>query len=136
VIDTLVRASSAFVGAPAPSGAARATLEAGLERMTAALAPRERRLLRLGVAVLGVLSRLSSGRAFPRLDDAAARKLLDRVGGSRIAALRRLHMSVRMMTQLAWYSDPARWAECGYDGPWLGRIAVDAGPPPDLGPTP
>ena len=39
-----------------------------------------------------------------------------------------------MMTQLAWYADPAHWAECGYDGPWLGRVAVEAGPPPDLGP--
>ena len=31
-------------------------------------------------------------------------------------------------------TDEAHWDECGYDGPWLGRVAVERGPPPDLGP--
>jgi hypothetical protein len=136
VIDALVRASAAFVGAEIPAGAERANLEAGLARMTAALAPRERRLLRLGLRVLDVLSRMRFLRPFAGLSDDQARRLLDALGASRLAALRRLHMSVRMMTQLAWYADPARWEECGYDGPWLGRVPVQSGRPPDLGPDP
>jgi hypothetical protein len=133
VIDTLVRASAAFVGAANPAGAERANLESSLRRMTAALAPRERRLLGIGTRVLDLRSLLRFGRRFRNLGDDAARKALDSLGASRIAALRRLHQSVRMMTQLAWYTDPAHWAECGYDGPWLGRVAVECGPPPDLG---
>lgn len=132
MIETLVRASAAFVGAANPSGAERANLESGLERMTAALAPRERRLLGLGLSVLDLRSRLRFFRRFSRLGDAEARRVLDALGESKLAALRRLHQSLRMMTQLAWYADPAHWDECGYDGPWLGRIAVEAGPPPDL----
>jgi hypothetical protein len=104
--------------------------------MTSALAPRERRLLGLGMRVLDLLSWTRFGRRFARLDDAAARKVLDGLGASRVAPLRRLHQSLRMMTQLAWYSDEAHWADCGYDGPWLGRVPVERGPPPDLEPAP
>ena len=45
VIQALVRASSAFVGAESPLGSERTKLESELARMTGALAPRERRLL-------------------------------------------------------------------------------------------
>lgn len=131
MIQALVRASAAFVGAGDPAGAERERLTATLTRMTDALAPRERRLLRLGMFVLDLRARSRGGR-FRALGDADARAVLDSLGRSRIAALRRLHQSVRMMTQLAWYSDSEHWAECGYDGPWLGRVAVEAGPPPDI----
>jgi hypothetical protein len=136
VIRTLVRASSAFVGAGTPSAAELASLEAELARMTGALDPRERRLLGLGTSFVDLVARLRFGRRFSRLDDGPARRILDGLGTSRVALLRRLHLSLRMMTQLAWYSDPAHWDECGYDGPWVGRIAVERGPPPDLGPAP
>lgn len=135
MIETLVRASAAFVGAASPSGAERANLESTFGRMTAALAPRERRLLSFGIGVLDFRSRLRFGRPFARLGDDAARRTLDALAASRIAALRRLHQSLRMMTQLAWFADAAHWADCGYDGPWLGRVSIEAGPPPDLGPA-
>jgi hypothetical protein len=135
VIQTLVRASAAFVGAGTPTGAEHERLAASLARMTGALAARERRLLRLGLFVLDLRSLASGLATFRKLPDARARAVLDALGGSRIAALRRLHQSLRMMTQLAWYADPAHWAECGYDGPWLGRVDVERGPPPDLGPV-
>lgn len=132
MIRSLVRASAAFVGAGDPAGAERERLEAALARMTATLAPRERRLLRLGLLVLDLRSLASAGRRFASLGDSRARAVLDSLGASRLEALRRLHQSLRMMTQLAWYLDPVRWAECGYDGPWLGRVAVECGPPPAL----
>ena len=135
MIQALVRASSAFVGAENPLGAERARLESELARMTGALARRERRLLGAGMLVLDAARSPRVGRTFARLDDASARRVLDSLGRSRLSALRRLHQSVRMMTQLAWYSDPAHWEECGYDGPWLGRVAVEAGPPPNLEPS-
>ena len=43
-------------------------------------------------------------RRFATLGDDEARRVLDALGASRLAALRRLHLSVRMMTQLAWYA--------------------------------
>jgi hypothetical protein len=132
VIQALARASSAFVGAGHPAGAERERLEAALARMVSALAPRERRLLRLGILVLNAIS-LAAGRApFRALNDAKARLVLDSLGRSFLSPIRRLHQSLRMMTQLAWYADPAHWAECGYDGPWLGRVAVERGPPPEI----
>jgi hypothetical protein len=83
--------------------------------------------------VLDLLSRARHLRSFAALGDTEARRVLDALGRSPLAALRRLHLSLRMMTQLAWYSDAAHWSECGYDGPWIGRVAVEKGPPPDLG---
>jgi hypothetical protein len=74
----------------------------------------------------------SAGGRFAALGDRKARAVLDSLGRSRLKPLRRLHQSLRMMTQLAWYLDPARWPECGYDGPWLGRVAIESGPPPDI----
>jgi hypothetical protein len=132
VIYSLVRASAAFVGAGNPAGAERERLAATLARMTSALAARERGLLRLGMLVLDLRALFAGGRRFAALGDAKARAVLNSLGRSRLAALRRLHHSVRMMTLLAWYADPAHWGECGYDGPWLGRVAVEAGPPPEI----
>jgi hypothetical protein len=132
VIRALARASAAFVGAGNPAGAERERLEAALARMTRALAPRERRLLRLGVFFLDFRAFFAGGRRFSALGDARAAALLDSLGRSRLGPVRRLHQSLRMMTQLAWYTDPAHWAECGYDGPWLGRVAIESGPPPAL----
>lgn len=136
MIRALARASAAFVGAATVSGAERANLEATLRRMIGALAQRERLLLRSGLIVLDTLSLARFARTFSRLDDAAARRLLDALRRAPLASLRRLHQSVRMMTQLAWYSDAVHWDDCGYDGPWLGRVAIERGPDPDLGSLP
>jgi hypothetical protein len=133
VIPSLVRVSAAFAGAPNPAGEERARLEAALERATSALPAGRRRLLALGLGVLDALARVRRLRRFERLDDPDARALLDAVGASPLRPLRRLHASLRMMTQLAWYADPGHWAECGYDGPWLGRVDVERGPPPEIG---
>ena len=104
--------------------------------MTGALAPRERRLLGLGVVRARRSARSSLRGARSRSLDDGPRAASSTPSAARAsAALRRLHLSLRMMTQLAWYADPAHWDECGYDGPWLGRVAVERGPPPDLGPS-
>jgi hypothetical protein len=132
VIPALVRAAAAFVGEPPPAGERRAALAARIAEMIGRQ-PRDRRLLLAGGAlVLDLLPLARRGRRFRALDDEAAAATLAALADSSFSSLRRLHAALKLMLQFAWYADPAADASCDYDGPWLGRTAVAAAPPPRL----
>jgi hypothetical protein len=133
VTAALVRAAAAFVGAPAPTGARRDALAARVRTLIAAQPEDRRRLLRFGAVVLDGLAVLRYGRRFRALDDARAEAWLRSLSRAPFAPLRRLHAGLKLLLQYAWYLDPEAAAETGYDGPWLGRFPIEAGPPPDLG---
>lgn len=69
-------------------------------------------------------------RRFERLDLARRRLMLERWRGSRLAALRAAAGALKSVAMLAYYSRPAAWDLAGYDGPWLGRVAVEVAPVP------
>ena len=131
MIRDLIRAASAFCGADVPEDA-HADLAARISNRIADLPASERRLLRLGSFVLDLLPLPRHLRRFRNLDRPRAELVLRWCARAPIGQIRRLHRSLKMLLQFAWYSDPARWPEVGYDGPWLGRVAVEAGPPPRL----
>lgn len=130
--SVLVRAAAAFVGAPPPDGARREALEGRLAALIGRQPADQRRLLRVGALTLDVLAVFRYGRRFRALDDARAEAFLVVLSRAPLAPLRRLHASLKLLLQFAWYLDPAAVAETDYDGPWLGRVPIEAGPPPRL----
>ncbi len=135
MIRVLVRATEAFVDREEdtlPSAEASGVPER-LRRMLAQLPRDQVLLLRIGTLVLDGLSVARFGRGFRRLDAWRARKLLRAIAGSPLGPLRRLHHVLKMMCQFAYFASEATWGITGYDGPWLGRIEVAAGPPPAVG---
>lgn len=129
----LVRAAAAFVGAPEPDGARRTALAARIAALVARQPKDRRRLLALGALALDWLPVLRYGRRFRGLDAPRAEATLRFLSCAPLAPLRRLHAALKLMLQFAWYLDPGAQAETDYDGPWLGRVAVEVAPPPDLG---
>ncbi len=59
-----------------------------------------------------------------RLSRADARAFLERLRLSRLRALRYLFFCVKSLFAMAYYTRPATWPAIGYDGPYLGRVAV------------
>ncbi len=133
MIATLARAGAVFCGAADDGAPSRAVLER-LTAMVACLPADQRALLRAGVFILDWIAVPRYMKRFRRLDAGRAEHVLRWLARAPIAPLRRLHASLKMITQMAWYADPARWPEIGYDGPWLGTRAVDVGPGPKLAP--
>lgn len=134
----LLAGAEAFVyeedatGRPPLPPPARTACAARLARLVLALPRDRRRLLILGCRVLDLLALLRHGRTFSRLGAPRALRLLDSLGTSRLALLRRLGAVLRMLTQFAYFADPLTWEAAGYDGPWLGRVPVEVLPAPRL----
>lgn len=128
----LVRAAAAFVGAPLPDGPRREALERRLAALIGRQPADQRRLLAIGTVTLDVLAAFRYGRRFRALDDVRAEAFLVALSRAPLAPLRRLHASLKLLLQFAWYLDPEAAAETDYDGPWLGRVPIEAGPPPRL----
>jgi hypothetical protein len=72
-------------------------------------------------------------RRFTRLTPAEQDAYLRGWMESTLGARRVIFRALKTMAALGYYAQPSSFAAVGYDGPWLGRIAVEAGPPPDLG---
>ena len=93
---------------------------------------------RIGCALLFVAMRwlpLLVGPRRGRLDRlprADARAFLERLRLSRLRALRYLFFCVKSLFAMAYFSRPATWPAIGYDGPYLGRVAVTRLVPPPL----
>jgi hypothetical protein len=136
VIATLVRAAAVFTGGAEPEGARREALERRIRAILAALPSDRRRLLAAGALALEWLPMLRFGRRFRALDAPRAEAWLRFLQRAPATPLRRLHASLKLLLQYAWYLDPATHAETDYDGPWLGRVDVAAGPPPKLDAAP
>ena len=131
----LITATAAFVESDAtelPSVGQTGTGDR-LRELVGHLPVDQRRLLRLGVSVLQVISMLRHGRRFDRLSIERARSLLRWLERAPWKALRRLHRSLKMLCQYAYFAGEETWSGCGYGGPWIGRIEVAADPPPDIG---
>jgi hypothetical protein len=79
-----------------------------------------------------------------RLSRPDARAFLERLRLSRLRGLRYLFFCVKSLFAMAYFSRPATWPAIGYDGPYLGRVAVTrlaplplaAGEPPPPPPAP
>ena len=67
-----------------------------------------------------------------RLSRTDARAFLERLRLSRLRALRYLFFCVKSLFAMAYYTRPATWPAIGYDGPYLGRVAVTRLSPPPL----
>jgi hypothetical protein len=114
-----------------------------LEAVSAVLAtlPRDERagaralffLLRFLPIVLGP----RRGR-LERLATGDARAFLERLRLSRLRALRYIFFCAKSIFALAYFSRPSVWPSIGYDGPYLGRVAVTRIAPPRFasGPLP
>ncbi len=130
----LVRATEAFIDTEqgALPSAATCGVGARLAKMATRLPADQRLLLRVGCLAVDAVALLRFGRPFWRLDDTRARRLLRGFARSWLKPLRRLHFVLKMMTQFAYFSAEESWATVGYDGPWLGRVAVETLAPPQL----
>ncbi len=67
-----------------------------------------------------------------KLSRADARATLERLRLSRSRLLRYLFFSVKSLFAMAYFTRPAVWPAIGYDGPYLGRVAVTRLSPPPL----
>lgn len=69
-------------------------------------------------------------RRFSNLDLAARREHLERWGASRWLPLRCAFAALKTLALLAYYGCEGAWPAMGYDGPWVGRVAVEVSPVP------
>ncbi|HZU96039.1 MAG TPA: hypothetical protein VFF73_04975 [Planctomycetota bacterium] len=67
-----------------------------------------------------------------KLSRADARATLERLRVSRSRLLRYLFFCVKSLFAMAYFTRPAVWPAIGYDGPYLGRVAVTRLSPPPL----
>lgn len=81
------------------------------------------RALLLGLEYGAPLFRLRPGR-FTSLSPAAREAYLASWAGSRLPARRQGAAVLKALAMLAFYGRDAAWPDVGYDGPWLGRVAV------------
>jgi hypothetical protein len=49
------------------------------------------------------------------------------------APLRAAYTAVKALCMLAYWTREAAWPAMGYDGPWVGRVAVEVSPVPRPG---
>lgn len=105
---------------------------ARIDMILGRLRPIDRRALGSGIVVLNTLAILRRGKSLRRLPTPAVESLLRACRGSRIPMLRRLAAVVVRLVLFAHFDGPETWAAVDYDGPWLGRIPVEAGPPSEL----
>ena len=106
------------------------------DAIVASLPERDRRLLAVLIQVLQISPVLFlRGRNFTGLSPAAREEHLRRLATSRWGVWRRSVSVLRTLVGYAYYGQSAAWSKIGYDGPWLGRIVVEALPDPELGET-
>ena len=116
----------------AGDAASTATTRAVVAALVARLPGDRRRALGLGLAVVNWASWLRHGRPFHRLDAPRIGRLLDDLGRSRWALLRRLERVLTMLGRFAAFQDEATFDSVGYDGPWIGTRDIPVHPPPRL----
>jgi hypothetical protein len=128
LFDALVAHEDGLLPDPAGIGA--------IEGYDAALArlPREDALLyRALLALLEWAPLLEGRRRFSRLDLGARRERIERWARSRLLPLRAAHAALKTLALLSYYARPGAWPAMGYDGPWVGRLAVEVEPVPRRG---
>ncbi len=96
------------------------------------LRPIDRRALGLGISALSTLAILRHGKSLRSLPAPAVESLLRSCRGSRIPMLRRLAGVLVRLVLFAHYDGPETWAAVSYEGPWLGRIPIEVGPPSEI----
>lgn len=109
------------------------------ERLIQGLAPADRRLLPLLLRLFeyGAPAFTARPRRFSELSLERRQACLKTWLESRIPLRRQAASALKALVMLAHYGREEAWPEVGYDGPWLGRVAVAVLPAPDLmRPTP
>lgn len=104
-----------------------------LDRMFDAMTSSDRRQARAAFHIFNLSPLLYlEGKNFVGLDATKAERHLQRLGRSAIPPLRRLVRVLKTITAYAYYGGRATWSDIGYDGPWVGRIAIEKLPDPVL----
>ncbi len=101
-----------------------------LDRILARLPWDDAMQLRAGLALLDWATVPRCGRRFRSAPLEVRRALLERWALSRVLPLRIASACLRQLVLLAYYTRPETWPVMGYDGPWLGRVAVEVAPVP------
>jgi hypothetical protein len=99
------------------------------DRLMERLPPEDRRALRAMLALIEWLPL----RRFSRLSLARRRRFLDRLARGPVRLLRSGVAALKSLVMLAYWTREATWPAIGYDGPWLGRVAVEVVPVPRPG---
>jgi hypothetical protein len=113
-----------------------------LDRLLARLPPEDRRRARFLLLLVEWAPLLVAGlrgprfwRRFTRLGLAARREVLEALGTAWLLPLRAGYTALKALVMLAYWTRDAAWPAIGYDGPWLGRVPVEAAPVPRPGLT-
>lgn len=135
ILDAFIAHEDGLLPEPVSIGAL-----AELDRLLARLPPEDARRVRALLAIVEWAPPFLLGRRgrrfwrrFTRLDLPARRAALEALGTSRIAALRAGYTALKALVMLAYWTREEAWPAIGYDGPWLGRVAVEALPVPRPG---
>jgi hypothetical protein len=125
----LARATLGELEPEADAAGTIAALEALLDLMVA----RDRRLALLALRLANLTPVFfGRGTSVRRMQPAAAEAHMNRLARSRLPGWRRLARIVKAMLAYAYYGRPAAWPALGYDGPWVGRVAIERLPDPVL----
>lgn len=135
LLDALIAHEDGALPDPRTIGAVEA-----IERQLVRL-PREDALLLRALLVLIEWAPLARhGRRFSRLDLGRRRAFFEGWATSRLLPLRAAYAALKALVMISYWTRPAAWPAIGYDGPWVGRVAVEViavpRPPGSEGPPP
>lgn len=130
--EMLVALAESILGPVEPEVVASGFLEAA-DDLVGRLLPRDRMQIRVLLTFLRVSPLLwFARRNFTGLDQRGRGRHLARLAGSRIGLFRRAFNVAKTIVTYCYWGRAASWSGIGYDGPWIGRVAVEKYADPEL----